>query len=75
MGSVCTLKQVRGPALSARRHPSEDVSRSEVALAEPSLAEPSLAEPSLGELFVGDVGQLDHGNHGALAFSSKGAEC
>jgi hypothetical protein len=75
VGTVGRLKEMGGSALLARRHPTDDISRRDPALAETSLAHPSLTEPSLSELFVGDVGQLDHGNHGALAFSSKGAEC
>ena len=75
VGTIGRLKEVGGSALLAWRHPTDDISRGDPALTKPSLTEPSLGDPSLGELFVGDIGQLHHGNHSALHFSSKGAKC
>jgi hypothetical protein len=55
VGTVNRLKEVRIPALSARRHPPEEVSRVDLALADPPLTKPSLADSPFDDRSLGDV--------------------
>ena len=55
VGTVNPLKEVRIPALSARRHPPEEVSRTDLALADPPLTKPSFADSPFDDRSLGDV--------------------
>jgi hypothetical protein len=55
VGTVNPLKEVRIAPLSARRHPPEEVSRTDLALADPPLTKPSFADSPFDDRSLGDV--------------------